>query len=436
MEPDFATGKIVLLPTPGLEQFTLVATGPIRGMEVMGEAIFVVGGTGVYLVNAGGASTFLGNIASGGPVSMANNGTQVMIVVPETNQGWIATTSSLTQITDTDFPGATSVTYINGYFVCSTPFSNEFFISELMDGRNWDALDFASKEAAPDYLTAVKRVGQTLWLVGERTSEIWVGATSGDFPFQRSSSGFIEHGTVAPFAIVARESLIFWFGENRVAYMSDGGLPRRISTHAIEQAWAGYGVVFDARAWSYDMDGHQMFVLTFPWAGETWVYDLTTQQWHERESDGYFGTWRPHCGVMFGGGVVGGDSIDGRLYLVRPVSAHETGVQIQRLATGTTLNSEGYYLRHNRFELDMETGVGLLVGQGVDPQVCLQWSDDRGRTFSNEHWQTLGRLGKYQTRMHWSRLGTSRSRTYRLTMADPVMTSIVAANIDVDRAAH
>jgi hypothetical protein len=84
----------------------------------------------------------------------------------------------------------------------------------------------------------------------------------------------------------------------------------------------------------------------------------------------------------------------------------------------------------------METGTGLTTGQGITPQVWLQFSDDGGRTFSNEFFAELGAQGAFKTRAVWRRLGAGRDRVFRLSMSDPVRTAIIAANIDVEPAAH
>ena len=54
------------------------------------------------------------------------------------------------------------------------------------------------------------------------------------------------------------------------------------------------------------------------------------------------------------------------------------------------------------------------------PQICLQWSDNAGRSWSNEHWVDFGQEGEYLRRARWSRLGRSRHRIYRVIMTDPV----------------
>jgi hypothetical protein len=59
----------------------------------------------------------------------------------------------------------------------------------------------------------------------------------------------------------------------------------------------------------------------------------------------------------------------------------------------------------------------------------LRWSNDGGSTWSNEHWTTVGQLGKYTNRAIWRRLGTARDRIFEVTVTDPVNFVIISANL-------
>ena len=65
-----------------------------------------------------------------------------------------------------------------------------------------------------------------------------------DFPFERVQGGFIEYGCVAPASLAKIKGVVFWLGRDAfgqgVVYLAQGMTPQRISTHAIEQAIAGY----------------------------------------------------------------------------------------------------------------------------------------------------------------------------------------------------
>jgi len=431
-EPRDAKAPVILIPTPGLDVFTTLPAGPFRGAQVMGNLCYIVADDTVYAVDTSGAYTALGTLAAGGAVSMANNGTQMVVVVPETQQAWIATPATLTQITDADFPGAATVAYLNGFMVFSRPDSTSFFWSALNDAATYDALDFASAESAPDAIVAVRRIGDFLWFFGTDSIEIWSGSTQGDVPFTELAGGLVPQGCGSRFSIADYNNNPFWLGANRVVYRGEGASAQRISTHAIEQAIAGYETVSDSRGWIYEQEGHTFYVLTFPDAGETWVYDLATQSWHERESEPvqYNGTWRAIGGVSFGGATLAGDSVDGRISVVDPTFPTEDGDPIIRTAVGAPLYNEGKRLFLSKLEADMETGVGTVSGLGSAPKVWLSVSDDGGRTFGYDHEASLGAMGQYRTRVRWLRLGTSRERVFRIQMSDPVRTTLIAANFD------
>ena len=78
----------------------------------------------------------------------------------------------------------------------------------------------------------------------------------------------------------------------------------------------------------------------------------------------------------------------------------------------------------------METGRGLQSGQGSDPQVMMQYSDDGGRTWSNERWVSAGAAGKYKTRVRWGRCGSGRDRVWKVRYTEPTFFQINEAYIN------
>jgi hypothetical protein len=59
----------------------------------------------------------------------------------------------------------------------------------------------------------------------------------------------------------------------------------------------------------------------------------------------------------------------------------------------------------------------------------LRWSNDGGSTWSNEHWKSIGKQGKYKNRVIWRRLGLARDRIYEVVVTDPIKAVIVSANL-------
>lgn len=432
-QPPTAKAPAPLLPAPGLREFADLATGPVRGLHVMGADLYAVAGNAVFRITPALVVTNLGAIPGSGPVSLDSNGEDLAIVVPATGAGYVLNRTSgvLNPIIDADYQAASAVCVIDGYYVFSKRDSSEFFLSAINDPLSFNALDFADAEGAPDNLVVPARVGRDLWLFGEQTTEIWSNTGATDFPFLRVSGGFISRGTAARFSVAKRLGTATWLGDDRVVYSANGVLPQRISTHAIEQAIGGYARVDDAVAWIYEQEGHAFYCLSFPAAGDTWVFDFAAGTWHERESEGV-NTWRATLGTAYAGAVIGGDAVDGRLWRVDPTYGYEGTAQIIRVATGTSFHAEGKKVAFTRLQADFAAGVGLVSGQGSDPQAWLSWSDDGGHTWSNEAARSLGAMGQYRARVEWRRLGMARDRVFRIQWADPVYTALIAANVEVE----
>jgi hypothetical protein len=433
IQPEGAKSPVALFSSPGLTSFGSIGSGPIRGMHVMGGALYVVSADGVYKVLANGAATLLGSIGTAaGAVHMVDNGTQIFLV--DNPNGWVVTSTTLTQITDADWPGAATCAYLDGYGILNDPDTGRFYVTSLLDFSTVDALDFATAESAPDDILRVFVDHRELWLFGSHSTEVWVNTGNADFPFERQPGSILERGTAAAGSVAKMDSSTFWLGDDRIVYRANGYQPMRISTHAIEQAIAGYATVSDAVAFSYALDGHTYYVLTFPTEAATWVYDASTQQWHERDSrasDISLGRWRAQSYAYCYGKHLVGDYSAGTVWEMS-TSVHAEGSEdLVRLIQFPPLYAEGKRAFMYSLEVDMEVGVGLSGGQGSDPQVMLQWSDDGGNTWSNEHWKSIGPLGEYRTRVTWERLGSFRQRTLRLSVSDPVRCVIYGAMAEI-----
>jgi hypothetical protein len=67
----------------------------------------------------------------------------------------------------------------------------------------------------------------------------------------------------------------------------------------------------------------------------------------------------------------------------------------------------------------------------INPYVILQWSDDGGFTWSNEHWVAVGRVGEFRKRMKWNRLGRAKNRVFKITVSDPCKWVFTNALVDL-----
>ena len=356
---------------PGLTLLSTVGTGPVRGLWAFSSndgVGFVVSGTQLYKINNAYAPTLIGTVAGTGPVSMADNGTQLFIAANGPSYIYNNATNAFGPITDPDFPGAVTVCYLDGYFVFNEPDSQKMWVTTLLDGTSIDPLEFASTEGSPDGLLAVVSNFREVWAFGTNSIEVWYDSGATDFPLQRIQGAFNELGCAAPFSIAKMDNGLFWLGRDRrgqgIVYRANGYQGQRISTHAVEWQIQQYSDMSDAIAYTYQQDGHSFYVLIFPTANTTWVYDAATQAWHERAGfvDGAFTRHRSNCQMAFNNKIVVGDFENGNIYAF-DLDVYADNGEIQKwLRTWRALPTGQNNLKrtaHHSLQLDCETGVGL-----------------------------------------------------------------------------
>jgi hypothetical protein len=475
--PEAGKEPAFLNRAPGLNLLNTIGNGPIRGLWAFSSndgTGFVVSGTQLFKIDNAYAATLIGNVSGTGPVSMADNGTQLFIACNGPSFIYNANTNAFGPITDPDFPGAVTVAYLDGYFVFNEPNSQKMWVTALLDGTSIDPLEFASTEGSPDGLVAVVANFREVWAFGTNSIEVWSDTGALDFPLERIPGAFNELGCAAPYSIAKMDNGLFWLGRDRrgqgMVYRANGYAGQRISTHAVEWQIQQYADLTDAIGYTYQQDGHNFYVLIFPTANTTWVYDAATQAWHERAGfvNGAFARHRSNCQMSFNNNVVVGDFENGNIYAFDLEDYSDNG-QIQKwLRSWRALPTGQNNLKrtaHHSLQLDCESGTGLngftrveniylqtedddylvteagdkliaeqqtVITQGSDPQVMLRWSDDGGHTWSNEHWVSIGKIGEYYRRAIWRRLGMTlklRDRVYEVSGTDPVKIAIMGAEL-------
>lgn len=440
--PEAGKEPAFLNRAPGLRLLASVGLGPIRGLWAFGGYMYVVSRDKLYKVDSGYNATELGTVAgTSGPVSMSDNGTQLFVACNPQGYIYNATTDVFQQITDADYPGAVTVGYLDGYFVFSEPNSQRIWITSLLDGTSVDPLDFASAEGAPDGVVGIIIDHRELWVYGTNSVEVWYNSGNADFPLSRIQGAFNELGCAAAYSIAKMDNGLFWLGQDArgqgIVYRANGYTGQRISTHAVEWQIQQYNDISDAIGYTYQQEGHSFYVLTFPSANKTWVYDASTQAWHERAgfAAGEFTRHRSNCQVFFNGETIVGDYENANLYAFDLDVYADNGATQKWLRSWRALPTGQNNLNataHHTLQIDMESGTGLNSGQGSDPQVILRWSDDGGHTWSNEHWMSMGKIGEYYRRAIRRRLGMTeklRDRVYEISGTDPVKIVIMGAEL-------
>lgn len=442
---EVGTSKAVtaLRGTAGYSLFSDLTGGPIRGGIQADGRMFWLSGNTFYEVDQDGVSTSRGTILSDTTnVTMHTNGTQIFIV--DGTYGYIFTlaTNVLAQIADGDFPSpAVYGAFHDNYFIVVKGGTSQFYISAIGDGTSWDALDFTSVESAPDDLVAVVSDGTNLWLLGQTTVEVYQNTGNAAFPFERIPGAVIQSGCAAPHSAVVFDNALTWLGQDdrggSIVWRANGYSATRISTQAIESKIAESAAQDESYAYTYYEQGHAFYVLQVKNADSTFVCDAATNyMWHEKS---YRNTvisadeqHRGSCHLYFYGMNLIGDRENGNVYRQALDIYSDDGNPKVWIRISPHLQDEKRLITHSVFELDMEVGKGLTSGQGSDPQVMLKYSNDGGYTWSNERWVSAGALGKYGTRVRWTRLGSAIDRVYYVSGSDPVFTQINEAYLNND----
>jgi hypothetical protein len=445
-----------LVRVPGKRLLLTVGDGPIRGewFSSNGRA-FVVSGNKLYELSSSFTATERGTLTTNsGPVSMADNGVRLAIVDGSTNGFYFKFSDN--SFTAIDFPeeinfktfaGTDQVVYYGKAFVFNHKGNGEFFISGLVgsivaDETTFDALDFKEVESSPDELVGILTDRLDLWFAGRHTIEIWFNSGAADFPFERNQGAFVEVGLAARFSLAKMNNSVFWLGYDEngqgMVFQAQGSQPKRISTHPIEQEIQSYGDISDARAWTYQQDGHYFYILSFPSVSKTWAFDSTTGLWHERAylSNGQLYRDRADCHMFAFKKHIVGDYENGNIYELTREVMTDNDQPIMRRRRAPHLTADLDWVFYSLFELDAQMGVGLDgVGQGTDPQVMLRFSDDGGHTWSNEKWASLGKIGQTKSRARWRRLGKARDRVFEVTITDPVDVVLIGAKLEFEKGA-
>jgi hypothetical protein len=244
---------------------TMTVASVASGVLHVGQTISGAGVTLGTIITAlgtgtGGAGTYTLSVASTVAVGVTMYGLNFS-VLPST---------------DGAFSGANTVDIIDNYFVYNNPTTQQFGASDLLSPIS-PPLSFSLKDGAPDDLVALIVDHREIYLMGEISSEVWTDVGAVPFPFQRIPGTSTQHGIAAPFSISRLGNSFAYVsrnnrGQSQIMQMQ-GYIPQRISTHAVENTLVNQ-YVGDAISWTYQLEGHEVFVVTFPSLQLTWAYEL------------------------------------------------------------------------------------------------------------------------------------------------------------------
>lgn len=426
---------LTLQSFPGQTVFA-ASVGADRGQEIMGEVQFRVAGSRLQEISRAGVVTDRGEITGDERCIMANDGVNLFVVHAGIIQQYASDTQTLSFVTDPDIVGSIAVDFLNNQFIYTKP--NLFIISDVGDGSQASGLNAAQAESQPDDLVRAYVFDQLVYMLGTRSTEPWYNSGSGSPPFERIDTQIISIGIAAIHSVDHNDNFMYWLGDDRQVYQASGGRQNRISSIAVAHAIEGYETVDDAVGWTMTLEGQNFYVLTFPTENQTWAVNegLGNDGWFQLSSGLTGGKYNATSHSYVYGKHLVSHETDGDLLELDLDSFTNNGEIIKRTRvmssiSGDKIGARGKRVQMSRFELILETGVGLISGQGEDPIIIIEASYDGGKSFTAGTFMKIGRLGETNIRAEWWSLRSFYDLIIRITTSDPVHYTIQSGAIDL-----
>lgn len=410
-----------LLDRKGLTQFATLS-GEHRGAIDFNGVYITVNGTTVSSIDSSGTvTTISGSITGSGRLSMAKNDDYV-VFVNNLGEGFYYDASTVTKITDSDFLSASTVCFIDGYFVFSALDGTRFFLSDINDPSTFSALDRSTAEERPDPIVAVYNYRNTLHVLGTETIEKYNNIGGISFPFQRINGASNSVGCYSKFSPIEVENSFAFIGggqnEGAQVYVMSGGSAQAISTPAIDLVLQKFtsAELADAYTMVYQQNGQHLLLITIESDvidDRTLGYNIISGKWFELSSGS--GAWRGKSIIKLYDKFLVGDDAN-RVGYIDSVYTDYGSTYFREVATQPFLSQEGENFKIGKIEVWVESGVGSAT---VDPQLMMDYSETLGRTWGTETSRGLGKVGQYNNRLVWRKQGFStRDRVYRFKYAD------------------
>jgi hypothetical protein len=408
--------------TGSITTTTLTVTAVTSGTLYVGQTIQGTGITANTMITALGTGT-----GGAGTYTISTSQTVGSITIYALN-------FAIMPSTDGAFTGANTVDIVDNYFVYNRPSSQQWGASNALSPISVGT-SFSSKDGSPDNLVALIVDHREVYLLGEASSETWVDVGAAQFPFQRIPGTSTQHGIAATFSVARLGNSFAYLSRNNRGQAEimqmNGYIPQRISNHAVENTLVDK-YVDDAIAWTYQLEGHEVYVISFPTINITWAYDIASGMWHKwlyTNNLGQFERHRGNCCALFQGMVLVGDYANGTIYKLDKQNYTDSGQNVRRLRRAPHLVADLQRQYFEELQIQFQPGVG--TSNTLNPQAMLRWSNDGGSTWSNEYWVSIGQQGKYKNRAIWRRLGMARDRIFEVSVSDPINAVIVSSNLKI-----
>jgi hypothetical protein len=415
---------------PGLSLLCTLPKTRHRGTLNFNGRYFQVTGSSIYELYANGTYREWGTIASvEGKVTMAS---LLNVIVIGDGAGYYALDLGAGTVSViTDAPRGRFCIFFDQRILYQGE-NGQVFYSELNDPTNIPGANFFTAESLPDEIVAMSRDETQILLHGADSTEGWYDSGDVDNPYARVPGGVLFSGCAWPDTALHVDNSAWWVEKDKdgsgIVRRTAGNTAVRVSTSAVERFLK---TATNVSAHSYQEEGETFVVLNSDQA--TWAFGIKAQEWCERAwlnpDTGVQERARPeHHAYALGSHIVT-DYANGKVYKQGLEYLSDAGQEIRRTRINAHSGQDGKQVIVDELYLEFATGVGLDgTGQGTDPQVMLRVSKD-GAGFGKERWASLGKIGEYNRRVRFHRLGTGTDLLIEVSVSDPVVTALMDGDV-------
>lgn len=433
-----AQSQYVLVPFYGLKTFKIQSGGVDRGMIENQGTLYKISGTVLSSVSSDGTHTTLGTIPGSGRCIMSAMGAQI-IIANGSGAVYIWDGATLTQNTSPNLGSPSGVAVLNNQAIYDSGTGQTFDVSDVGLPGTISGLNNAQAESASDALKIPYAYRETLYLMGEKTIELWWNSGQGNPPFDKIQGAIINMGLAAIYSVADNPDYIFFFGTDRQVHTLTGGsssVDTVISTPAMAKRFQDFDTVSDALGWTMQLEGQWFYVLVFPTENESWVFPVGGE-WFKWGS-GVSGRIRANSYAKAFGKHLVADYASANIYELDAQTYTDAGdafirTRISAPIHGGLFKQDGKAFEIGCIKLLLETGVGLTSGQGSDPLLSFSVSRDGGKTFGTERFMKTGTLGDTQKEVIIPNIGRfDTSCVVKLEVSDPIYWAIYSAMADIE----
>ena len=406
--PGDARTRIVLRSVPGEVLLADIAQPLVRAAATASDKFYAVAAGNLYEVMADGSISNRGAVGNSLETSISGNGTNVCVVANGDYKIWDG--ASLTAPTPGAFADFGSVAFSDYDTILTELNGRRFQWSDTADPTTLDALNFATAEARDGNILRAEVDRAQLFLFTTACVEVWRNTgVAGSSRYRRLTVIDQGRGLKGYHLMVSDAFGIFFVGNDGVAYILSGSGVMPVSTPAV-QSDIEDGTP-DA-AYYYEDRGHKFCVVRFS-DRPAWVYDLTTQLWHRRQSGVNRDPWGVQRMAAAYGKWLGVDAFGAVVEMTRTNT--DRSLPLVRIMRGKPLYMEGRKFSIAEFEALCSVGESNL---GRDAEIMLRWSRDGGQTWEGTQAGSLGTLGDYGRTVNFYALGRGESFTPELSCTD------------------